>query len=224
MRLPGIVLVGLLAVLAAAPSSPAADLDEVQKRGELRVLAMVDDPKDEFFTDRPGVGLDRELLEASASLRRVKLVLVPATAWDRLVPMLQDDQADVVAGRSTVTDARRRLVDFTAEVFPTRAVVGTRKPHRFVASVAELRKERVGTVTGTSAASAAGVPPANIDDSIPSGGLPAALKSGRVTAIVLGDRERHHREAKGPHAAGGRLPRPAGGAEILKRAREEAER
>ena len=189
MRHATAVLPALLVALAAGPLSSAADLDEVEKRGELRVLAMVDDPKDEFFTDRPGVGLDRELLEAFAALHKVKLVVVPAPAWDRLVPMLQEDRGDVVAGRVTVTDARRRLVDFTAEVFPTRAVVVTRKPHRVVASVEELRREKVGTVKGTSlanAVAAAGVPPGNVDDSIPSGGLPAALKAGPVTAIVLG--------------------------------------
>jgi len=189
MRHATVVLPALLAALAAAPFSPAADLDEVKKRGELRVVAMVDDPKDEFFTDRPGVGLDRELLEAFAALQRVKLVVVPAPAWDRLVPMLQEGRADVLAGRVTATEARRRLVDFTIEVFPTRAVVVTRKPHRVVASVEELRREKVGTVKGTSlanAVAAAGVPPENIDDSIPSGGLPAALKAGPVTAVVLG--------------------------------------
>jgi membrane-bound lytic murein transglycosylase F len=189
MRHPRTVLVGLLGALATSPFSPAADLDQVQRRGELRVLAMVDDPKDEFFTDRPGVGLDRELLEAFASLHKLKLVVVPAPAWDRLVPMLQEGRGDVVAGRFTVTEARRRLVDFTAEVFPTRTVVVTRKPHRVVATVEELREEKVGTVKGTSLATevvGAGVPASGIDDSVPSGGLPAALKAFQVTAIVLG--------------------------------------
>jgi membrane-bound lytic murein transglycosylase F len=180
MRHATVVLPALLVALAAGPLSSAADLDEVKKRGELRVLAMVDDPKDEFFTDRPGVGLDRELLEAFASLQKVKLVVVPAPAWDRLVPMLQEGRADVLAGRVTATEARRRL---------TRAVVVTRQPHRVVASVEELRSEKVGTVKGTSlanAVAAAGVPPGNVDASIPSGELPAALKAGPVTAIVLG--------------------------------------
>jgi ABC-type amino acid transport substrate-binding protein len=182
-------VLALLVALAAGALSSAAELDEVRRRGELRVLAMVDDPKDEFFTDRPGVGFDRELLEAFASLQKVKLVVVPAPAWDRLVPMLLENRADVLAGRVTATEARRKQVSFTAEVFPTRAVVVTRKPHRAVASVEELRREKVGTVKGTSlaiAVAAAGVPPGSVDDSIPSGGLPAALKAGQVTAVVLG--------------------------------------
>ena len=69
------------------------------------------------------------------------------------------------------------------------AAVVTRQPHRVVASAEELRREKVGTVKGTSLASAvaaAGVPPGNVDDSITSGGLPAALKAGQVTAVVLG--------------------------------------
>jgi membrane-bound lytic murein transglycosylase F len=179
----------LLAALAAGPPSSAVDLDTVKTRGELRVLAVVDDPKDEFFTDRPGVGLDRELLETFASFQKVKLVVVPVTGWDKLLPMLQEGRGDVVAGRFTVTEARRREVAFTVEVFPTRAVVVTRKPHRVVGSVEELRKEKVGTVKGTSlaaAVAAAGVPPASVNDQVASGGLPAAFKGGQVTAIVLG--------------------------------------
>jgi ABC-type amino acid transport substrate-binding protein len=95
----------------------------------------------------------------------------------------------VIAGRFTVTEARKRQIDFTVEVFPTRNVVLTRRPHRMVETLEELREERVGTVKGTSmadAVAAARVPPQNVDDTIPTGTLPAALKAGRATAIVLG--------------------------------------
>jgi ABC-type amino acid transport substrate-binding protein len=115
--------------------------------------------------------------------------MVPVAGWDGLVPALQEGRGDVIAGRFTVTEARRRQIDFTVEVFPTRNVVLTRKPHRVVTTLEELRQERVGTVKGTSmadAVAAARVPPSNVDDSIPTGKLPAALKAGTVTAIVLG--------------------------------------
>jgi len=77
----------------------------------------------------------------------------------------------------------------TSEVFPTRNVVLTRRPHRLVRTIGELREEKVGTVKGTSlaeAVAAAGVPPAHVDGSVPSGALPDALKSGQVSAVVLG--------------------------------------
>ena len=88
-----------------------------------------------------------------------------------------------------MTESRRKLIDFTSEVFPTRHVVFTRKPHRVVATREELFEEKVGTVKGTSMAEViaqAGVPPARVDDTVPTGTLPIALKEGRITAAVLG--------------------------------------
>ena len=98
-------------------------------------------------------------------------------------------RGDLIAGRFTVTESRKKLIAFTSEVFPTRNVVLTRRPHRVVRTLAELYEERVGTVKGTSLAEAigaAGVPPAHVDGSVPSGTLPAALRSGQVSAVVLG--------------------------------------
>ncbi len=60
----------------------------------------------------------------------------------------------MAASGITITPARQKLVDFTAETFPTRLVVLTRKPHRVVGSVEELRREKVGTIQGTSMADA----------------------------------------------------------------------
>jgi ABC-type amino acid transport substrate-binding protein len=179
-----------LGLCAAAPIQvAAADIDEITRRGTLRVLAVLVNQQESFVSAKPGVGLDREMLEGFAALHRVTLTVVPVAGWDGLVPALQEGRGDVIAGRFTVTEARRRQIDFTVEVFPTRNVVLTRKPHRVVTTLQELRQERVGTVKGTSmadAVAAARVPPSNLDDSIPTGTLPAALKAGTVTAIVLG--------------------------------------
>ena len=183
------MILGLGLCAATAMRAAAADLDEVTRRGTLRVLAVLVNQQESFVSAEPGVGLDRELLEGFAALHRVSLTMVPVAAWDNLVPALLESQGDVIAGRFTVTDARRRQIDFTVEVFPTRNVVLTRKPHRVVSTLEELRQERVGTVKGTSMADAvagSGVPSANVDDSIPTGRLPAALKAKKVTAIVLG--------------------------------------
>src|SRR5258707_561885 len=176
-------------VLASVARLSALDLDEIEKRGTLRVLAVVLNQPDEFVTMQPGVGFDREVLDGFARLHRLGLEVIPLASWDHLVPALQQGKGDLVAGRFTVTDSRRRLIDFTAEVFPTRNVVVTRRPHRSVATLDQLRQERVGTVKGTSlaeAVAAAGVPPANGDDSLPTGTLPAALKAGNVSSVVLG--------------------------------------
>jgi len=174
--------------LLFVPHLRARDLDEIEKRGSLRVLAVLNNQRDEFFSGQPGVGLDREILEGFARLHHLTLQVVPQQAWDQLVPALQAGKGDLIAGRFTVTGSRRRLIDFTAEAFPTRHVVLTRRPHRPVTTLEQFRAEKVGTVKGTSmaeAVAAAGVAPGNVED-LPTGTLPAALKSGKVTAVVLG--------------------------------------
>jgi membrane-bound lytic murein transglycosylase F len=186
---PARTLAALVVLVAAVGRLQALDLDEIEKRGTLRVLAVVQNQPDEFVTMTLGVGFDREILDGFARLHRLRLEIVPQASWDHLVPALQQGKGDLIAGRFTVTDSRRRLIEFTAEVFPTRNVVVTRRPHRSVVTLEQLRQEKVGTVKGTSlaeAVAAAGVPPANVDDSLPTGTLPAALKAGKVTSVVLG--------------------------------------
>jgi ABC-type amino acid transport substrate-binding protein len=185
----------VLAGLAAATLAPAAvrgdAYADAKARGTLRVLAVAIDQQDEFFNAQPGEspGFDRELLEAYCTRERLALEVVPVAGWDALIPALQAGKGDLIAGRFTVTESRRKLVDFTAEVFPTRTVVVTRKPTRVVQSLEELRAERVGTVKGSSlaeAVAAAGVPKANVDDSIQPGHLADALEDGKVTAVIQG--------------------------------------
>jgi ABC-type amino acid transport substrate-binding protein len=172
----------------AAAAAPRTALAAIEARGTLRALVILDD-EHEFFSGTSGElpGLDYELLEGFARMHKVKLELVPVASWDGLVPALLQERGDLIAGRFTVTDARKQLIDFTVETFPTRNVVVTRRPHRRVLTLDELRKERVSVVKGTSMAAllpALGVPPANIDLSVPTGGILVAMKNGKITCTV----------------------------------------
>jgi len=183
-RLAGAVLLATAALPAAA-----ADLAAVKARGSLRVLAVEMKPPDEFFQFEGTPGFDREILEGFAKLTGLRLEPIAVAGWEELVPALLADRGDVIAGRFTVTEERKRRIAFTRETFPTRNVVLTRKPAPPVRSVEELRALRVGTIEGSSMAEAvarAGVPAGNVDDGIKPGGLPAALVAGRVKAVVLG--------------------------------------
>ena len=184
-RLVFALATGVLATAAAI----GADLAAVKARGSLRVLAVDLKQPDEFFQLSGAPGFDREILEGFAKLHELRVESVPVSAWDDLVPALVADRGDVIAGRFTVTEERKRRIAFTRETFPTRNVVLTRQPTPPVRSLEELRTVRVGTVRGSSMAKAvahAGVPPANVDDTIRPGGLPQALAAGRVMAVVLG--------------------------------------
>jgi len=189
-----LVSLGLTGAVAPAAEPP------LRSSGVLRVLAIPTAPRvpgqhsapgtEFFFTTPDGPpGFDREILEGFAQLHRLKMAVVTVPSWDGLIPALLEDKGDVIAGHFSVTEARARRIAFTAEVFPTRHVVFTRRPHPAVANVEQLRKEHVGTIKGSSMAeliAAAGVPPASVDDTIAPGGLPEALRSGKVTAAVLG--------------------------------------
>jgi ABC-type amino acid transport substrate-binding protein len=178
------------AVLALALlMAPAPDLPEVTARGTLRVLSVVRNQHDDFMSEQPGRGFDREVLEGFCNLHKLKLEVITLKNWGDLIPALQQGRGDLIAGRFNVTASRREQIEFTAEVFPSRHVVMTRKPHRVVATIEDLRAEKVGTVKGTSmeeVVAAAGVPAAHVDDTIVTGTLPDALRAGRVTAVVLG--------------------------------------
>ena len=98
---------------------------------------------------RPRPGFDQEVLRGFAALHRVTLTPVFVNGWDALIPALLAGKGDVIAGRFTATDTRRKQIDFTTEVFPYRLVVITRKPRPVITTVEELRRERVGTSKGT---------------------------------------------------------------------------
>ena len=180
----------LLTFLACAPHA-TADLDDVKRAGTLRVIVTLDSRRPEFFAQpqSPRPGFDQEVLKGFAALHRVTLSPVYVGGWDALIPALLAGKGDVIAGRFSVTDARRRQIDFTTEVFPYRLVVITRKPHRVVRTLEELRQERIATSKGTimvEALEEAGVPASARDETVPTGGYVEALKAGKATAAVWG--------------------------------------
>ena len=176
---------------AGAASARAADLPEVKASGTLRVIVNLDPRRPEFFADsgsaRPG--FDQEALRGFAALHRLTVAPVHVNGWDALVPALLAGKGDLIAGRFTATEARRKQIAFTDEVFPYRLVVITRKPRPVVTTVEQLRKERIATSKGSAMVEvldAAGVPASARDESVATGGYVEALRSGKATATVWG--------------------------------------
>jgi ABC-type amino acid transport substrate-binding protein len=183
-------LLGILCGLALGVSAAAAqDLPAIKASGTLRVLAVPVSEGPQFISiERPAEGFDAEILAGFARLHGLKVELVPVETWDGLIPALLKGKGDLIAGGFTDTRARRQQIAFTVEVFPTRDVVLTRKPTPPVTTVDQFRKMHVGTIKGTSmsdaVASVGGV--AHWDDTLPPGGVQAALREGRVAAAVDG--------------------------------------
>jgi ABC-type amino acid transport substrate-binding protein len=187
---PGLAALGLVAGLAPA----RADLPEVKARGVLRIVYVTQNTafpgESPFFAVKSGTatGFDAEVLDRFCKRHSLRMEAVAVPNHQAAFAALLTGKGDVLAGNITATESRRKLAEFTVEVLPTRYVVVSRKPHRVVRSVDDLRTEKVGTTKGTSRHEAtleAGVPVANIDDSLPIDGVGDALRSGRITAAVL---------------------------------------
>jgi membrane-bound lytic murein transglycosylase F len=181
--------VALLFAGSLASGAAAADWPEIQARGVLRVLAPLDTMPEMFsLKGEPAPGIERELIEGFASLHKLKIEYVPVANTHERIPLLLEGRADVLVGGMAVTEARRKLVDFTTEVLPLRHVVVTRRPHPTVASLEQLRRERVATLKGSSWAEqveAAGVPRENVETFTTVPEIMAALHNGHASAVVL---------------------------------------
>jgi ABC-type amino acid transport substrate-binding protein len=181
---------GALTALLSPTAPVAADLPEILARKTLRVLAVIDRERPEFFVDPPGAapGFDRELVESFCRFHKLALVVVPQSSSEELIAALLAGRGDVIAGRFRASEERLRRMAFTVETFPSRLVVITRRPHRVVQSVQELREEKVGTIAGTVMVDE--LLKANLasDDIVRLGvgELPLALRAGRITAAVWG--------------------------------------
>jgi ABC-type amino acid transport substrate-binding protein len=174
--------------LAGGARAEARDLPEIVRSGRLRVAAVVEEKEPEFLSLRQAAlpGFDREILEGFAHRQGLTIDFVQVPTWDGLLPALLAGTSDLIAGRISDTPARRRQIDFTNEVFPTRVVVVTRKPRAGLTDAHELTAVKVGTIPGTSMAEALaglGVPATKVVP-LTAGVLSQALRDGRVDAAV----------------------------------------
>ena len=178
------------AALVMFAASASADINDIRKRGQLRVLVTEGTPQ--FFAWKAGArpGLEREVLQGFCRLQRVDMAIVPVPSRATLLQALLKGEGDVAAGALSATGAVDDGLLFSSEVLPTRHVVVTRKPSHSVLTLDELRAQtKVGTSRGTAlaeAVSGAGVPAAQVDDSLAPDGLLAALKAGKVSSCVVG--------------------------------------
>jgi ABC-type amino acid transport substrate-binding protein len=181
-------IVLMAAVLAGLAPLGAAQEFELQAPGTLRVIVGIDDLPELFVADRPE-GLEREILEGFARRHHLRIETLQAQVMSDRIPWLLEGRGDIIAGGLVMTEARRKTVAFAAETFPIRHAAVTRRPHRAVDTLEDLRRQRVGVTRNSSWAEEAlkaGVPRANLDDSYGDvREVMAALKAGKISCAVM---------------------------------------
>lgn len=107
------LLITLLLSIAALTSVHAGMIDDVVKRGTLRVALDPAFPPFEMTTTTGEIiGFDVDLLKAMAKALDVKLEIV-TTAFDGIIPGLLTEKFDIVASGMTVTQERNIRINFS---------------------------------------------------------------------------------------------------------------
>lgn len=133
----------ILALCVVAGPAAAAE-------GELRVGIEGDYPPfSEVSKTGELVGYDVDIAQALCEQLNVKCVLVK-TAWDDLIPGLETDKLDMVVASMSITEDRKKQVDFTNPYYRNKTQFVAAKNVPFDPS--NLAGRKIGTQTGTIAA------------------------------------------------------------------------
>lgn len=131
-------LVMMCVVLAAftlsATSLFAGALEEIQKRGQLRV-GMEPGYMPFELTNKKGeiIGFDVDMAKRMAKAMDVKLELV-STAWDGIIPALLTDKFDIIMSGMTLTQQRNMSINFA-------------QPYIIIGQTVLVAKKHEGTVS-----------------------------------------------------------------------------
>ncbi|MCG5075176.1 ABC transporter substrate-binding protein [Paraburkholderia tagetis] len=149
-RIWGAVPAALLtALLAGASNSAHADrLDDIKRAGVLRVAAFDSNPPFGFVDSKDNqiVGLDVDYARAVAKSLGVKLEVQPTNPANRIA-FLKSGKVDLVFANFTITDDRRKEVDFSTPYFASGTQFIAKKG--VIRSPEQLKNLRIGADKGT---------------------------------------------------------------------------
>jgi polar amino acid transport system substrate-binding protein len=94
------------------------------------------------------VGFEIELMDAVCAEIKTKCELVEV-AWDGIIPALQEKKIDVIWSSMSITDERRKVIDFTDKYYNTPSVVIGAKGQNIEITPAGLTGKIIGTETAT---------------------------------------------------------------------------
>ena len=102
------------------------DLDEIKRRGVLRVLTR-NNSSSYFISKGRELGFQYEMARALADELRVRLAMVVPSSRAGLIPALLKGEGDVIAAGMSATPARAKLVTFTGPLFEGQRVLVTHR-------------------------------------------------------------------------------------------------
>lgn len=110
----------LLANAVAINYAYADRLDDIEKRGEIKIAVFDSNPPFGYIDEKTNqiIGLDVDYAMAIAKALNLKLKLVSTNPANR-IPLLTSQKADLIVANFTVTEERSKAVDFSVPYFAT---------------------------------------------------------------------------------------------------------
>ncbi|AUT65935.1 ABC transporter substrate-binding protein [Paraburkholderia terrae] len=146
IRFAGAVIMGLM--LAASSAAHADRLDDIKKAGVLRVATFDSNPPFGFVDPKNNqiVGLDVDYARAVADKLGVKLEIQPTNPANRIA-FLKSGKVDLVFANFTITNERKKEVDFSTPYFASGTQFIAKKG--VLKTPQQLNSLRVGADKGT---------------------------------------------------------------------------
>jgi glutamine transport system substrate-binding protein len=147
-------LLSLLLILsifiAACGSKDTAD--EKEKGGKVyKVGVDTTYPPFEFKEGNDYKGIDIELINAIAKNQDFKIELSPMD-FGGIIPAMQANQLDVAIAGMSITDERKKVVDFSTPYFNAGLTVVVKKDNTNIKSVENLKGKKIAVKKGTTGA------------------------------------------------------------------------
>ncbi len=135
-----------LPVLASCGRGKA--LDRIENAGEITVLTRNNAHCYYIYRDRP-MGFEYELARAFSEYLGVKLKVITPT-WEGLVDALSSEKGDFIASSMTITDSRKKLMDFSDEYLSMQQMVILHTNNYQIKGIEDLEGKTVHVRRGTS--------------------------------------------------------------------------
>ncbi|MGF6949383.1 glutamine transport system substrate-binding protein [Neobacillus sp. B4I6] len=141
----------ILSIFIAACGSKDTT-DEKEKGGKVyKVGVDTTYPPFEFKEGNDYKGIDIELINAIAKNQDFKIELSPMD-FGGIIPAMQANQLDVAIAGMSITDERKKVVDFSTPYFDAGLTVVVKKDNTSIKSVENLKGKKIAVKKGTTGA------------------------------------------------------------------------
>nr|WP_246340140.1 transporter substrate-binding domain-containing protein [Ancylobacter tetraedralis] len=145
--LAAFAVAGTMAVAALGGPAHADDLDAIKQKGVIRIAMSGAYPPFNFVNEQNEVvGFDPSIGEALAKQMGVKVEII-TTAWDGIIGGLLANKYDAIVGSMSITDERKKVVDFVGPYYKTARAVFVKDGGK-ITDFSQLKGATVGATLG----------------------------------------------------------------------------